>query len=64
MLNHLKVANKKIENKINFLLFYKEVGFKNVIYFFMEKIYISNQLKNFCNPHRCRKMGNLYKTYV
>lgn len=47
MLNHLKVANKKIENKINFLLFYKEVGFKNVIYFFMEKIYISNQLKNF-----------------
>ena len=47
MLNHLKVANKKIENKINFLLFYKEFGFKNVIYFFMEKIYISNQSKNF-----------------
>lgn len=47
MLNHLKVVNKKIENKINFLLFYKEVGFKNLIYFFMEKKYTFKPIKEF-----------------
>lgn len=47
MLNHLKVVNKKIENKINFLLFYKEVGFKNLIYFLWKKNILLNQSKNF-----------------
>lgn len=47
MLNHLKVANKKIENKINFLLFYKEVGFKNLIYFLWKKKYTFKPIKEF-----------------